>query len=65
MGETFEYTTSLWQRSQSSYASTIPSEILAIKGAPTGEDAGVKWSIDEETGAVQVRFVEEAEDGNE
>lgn len=62
MGEPFEYTTKLWQRSQSSYASTIPSEILAIKGAPTGEDVRVKWSINSETGAVEVRFVEESED---
>jgi hypothetical protein len=63
MVEKFEYTTKLWQRSQSSYASTIPSEILAIKGAPTGDDARVKWSINDETGAVEVRFVEESEDG--
>jgi len=42
--------------------STIPSEILAIKGAPTGEGARVKWSINDETGAVEVRFVEEDED---
>jgi len=62
MGEKFEYTTKLWQRSQSSYASTIPSEILAIKGAPTGDDARVKWSINDETGAVEVRFVEEPDD---
>ena len=41
----------MWQRSQSSYASTIPSEILAIKGALTGDDARLKWSINDETGA--------------
>lgn len=62
MGEKFEYTTSLWQRSQSSYASTIPSEILAIKGAPTGDDAQVKWSLNEDNGAVEVRFVEASDD---
>lgn len=62
MGGSFEYTTKLWQRSQASYASTIPSEILAIKGAPTSEGARVKWSINDETGAVEVRFVEEADD---
>lgn len=59
MPDSFEYTTKLWQRSQSSYASTIPSEILAIKGAPTGDNARVKWSINDETGAVEVRFVED------
>lgn len=62
MAESFEFTTKLWQRSQSSYASTIPSEILAIKGAPTGDDARVKWSIDQETGDVIVRFVRERDD---
>jgi len=65
MDDQFEYTTKLWQRSQSSYASTIPSEILAIKGAPTGEDARVKWSINDKTGAVEVRFVEEGEDAGQ
>lgn len=64
MAEKFGYTTKLWQRSQSSYASTIPSEILAIKGAPTGDDARVKWSINDETGAVEIRFVEGSEDDN-
>lgn len=62
MAEKFEYTTKLWQRSQSSFASTIPSEILAIKSVPTGEDVRVKWSLNEETGAVEVRFVEEPND---
>lgn len=56
MAETFQFTTSLWQRSQSSYASTIPKEILAIKGAPTDEDAVVRWSINQETGNVEVEF---------
>jgi len=65
MGETFDFTTKLWQRSQNSYASTIPQEILAIKGAPTGDDARVKWSIDRETGNVEVEFVEENGDGGE
>ena len=62
MPETFEFTTSLWQRSQSSYASTIPAEILAIKGAPTGEDAVVRWSVNPDTGAVEVRFDTENDD---
>lgn len=62
MSNQFEFTTKLWQRSQSSYASTIPQEILAIKGAPTGDDVRVKWSINPETGAVEVRFVEETDD---
>jgi hypothetical protein len=56
MTETFGFTTKLWQRSQNSYASTIPKEILAIKGAPTGEGAQVEWSINQETGKVEVEF---------
>lgn len=62
MVDEFEYTTKLWQRSQASYASTIPSEILAIKSAPVGEDARVNWSINDETGAVEVEFDTEDED---
>ncbi|WP_128478074.1 hypothetical protein [Halorussus pelagicus] len=62
MTDEFEYTTKPWQRSQSSWATTIPSEILAIKSAPTGDNARVKWSINEDTGAVEVRFVEESSD---
>lgn len=62
MVEKFDFTTKLWQRSQNSYASTIPREILAIKGAPTGDDARVKWSINPETGKVEVEFVEEGDE---
>lgn len=52
----FNFTTKLWKRSQNSYASTIPQNILAVKGAPTGDDAVVHWSINPETGVVEVRF---------
>lgn len=62
MSENFEYTTKIWQRSQNSYASTIPQQILAIKGAPVGDDAYVSWSINPETGNVEVEFVEKEED---
>jgi hypothetical protein len=61
MVDEFEYTTKPWQRSPSSWATTIPSEILAIKSAPTGDDARVKWSINEEKGTVEVQFVEESD----
>lgn len=56
MAETFDFTTKLWQRGQNSHASTIPQEILAIKGAPTGDGAIVRWSINPETGTVEVEF---------
>lgn len=62
MPQNFEFTTKLWQRSQSSYASTIPREILAIKDAPVGEGAKVHWSINSETGVVEVRFSVEDDD---
>jgi hypothetical protein len=61
---TFQFTTKLWKRSQNSYASTIPQNILAIKGAPIGEDSVVHWSINPETGVVEVRFGTE-EDGDD
>jgi hypothetical protein len=56
MGDQMEFTTQLWQRSQNSHASTIPQPILAIKGAPVGDDAVVRWSINPETGKVEVEF---------
>lgn len=61
----FSYKTKLWKRSKNSYASTIPREILAIKNAPVGKNAIVEWSINEETGTVEVRFeTTEDEDGD-
>ena len=51
-----EFTTKLWQRSQNSYASTVPREILAIKGAPVDTNSVVRWSINPETGKVEVEF---------
>lgn len=62
----FEFTTKPWQRSAHSWASTIPNQILAIKGAPTGsDDFRAKWSINPESGVVEVRFVEEGGDDDE
>lgn len=62
MGDEFEFTTQLWQRSKSSFASTIPQPILAIKGAPTGDDAVVNWRINPDTGAVELEFDTEDDD---
>lgn len=56
MAESFSFRTKLWQRSPNSHASTIPKEILAIKNAPTGDDAQVEWSINPDTGKVEVEF---------
>lgn len=66
MSESFEFTTKLWQRSQNSYASTIPREVLAITNAPTGDDAVVKWTIstDPDSGTdAEVEFTVETENG--
>lgn len=58
MGEpTFNYTTKLWKRSQNSHATTVPKQILAIKGAPVS-NAQVEWEIDPESGDVVVQFTE-------
>ena len=58
-GEKIGFETKLWQRSQNSHASTIPSEILAIKGVPKDEDVTVRWEINPETGRVEVTFKHE------
>jgi len=60
MTNQLEYTTKLWQRSQSSYATTIPREILTIKGVNV-DDSVVNWSIDETTGDVIARFTQQEE----
>lgn len=67
MAESIEFTTKLWKRSQNSYASTIPREVLAITNAPTDDNARVKWSIstDPDSDAdVEVRFTLESEEGD-
>jgi hypothetical protein len=55
----------LWQRSQNSYATTIPREILAIKDVPVNSDVQVEWSINPETGTVEVEFTEKENTGDE
>jgi hypothetical protein len=57
---TISFTTLLWKRSEASFATTIPKEILAIKGVDTDADVEVNWSINQDTGAVEASF-EEAE----
>lgn len=58
MAETdrFTFTTSLWKRSQNSYASTIPQSVLALSSAPTGDDAVVRWRVESDTGRIYVEF---------
>lgn len=61
-----KFTTKLWQRSQNSYATTVPQNILAIKDVPVEEgDVNVDWSINEETGTVEVEFTEADSGGDE
>ena len=62
MGEKMSFTTKLWKRSGNSHASTIPREILAIKSAPVGEGAIVRWSINPDSGKVEVEFEEGDDD---
>lgn len=59
MSDRIQFSTKLWQRSQNSHASTIPKEILAIKGVSLEGDTEVKWSINPDTGKVEVEFDEE------
>lgn len=50
------YTTKAWPRGQSSVASTVPKQIRAIKGAGDPESLVLHWSINPETGTVEVKF---------
>ncbi|MFC7238910.1 hypothetical protein ACFQS4_11855 [Saliphagus sp. GCM10025317] len=52
------YKTKAWPRGQSSVASTIPKQIRMIKGAPPAEDLELRWSINPNTGVVEVEFHE-------
>lgn len=61
MANRIQFTTKIWQRSQNSHASTIPKEILAIKGAEVGDGAVAKWSINPDSGKVEVDFDVEEE----
>jgi 23S rRNA maturation-related 3'-5' exoribonuclease YhaM len=56
----FHFTTKLWQRSQNSYATTIPKEVLAIRGVTT-DNAQVEWHINQETGSLEVEFTQVGE----
>lgn len=52
------YKTKAWPRGQSSVASTVPKQIRMIKGAPPAENLELRWSINPNTGAVEVEFHE-------
>jgi hypothetical protein len=56
------YTTKAWPRGQSSVASTVPKQIRAIKGAPPADEMELHWSINPDTGAVEVEFVRRDEE---
>ena len=58
------YKTKAWPRGQSSVASTVPKQIRMIKGAPPAENLELRWSINPDTGAVEVEF-HEREDNEE
>lgn len=58
---TFTFTTKLWKRSQNSYATTIPQQILLLKNAPT-ENGEVVWSVNPDTGKVELSFKERDND---
>jgi hypothetical protein len=56
------YKTKAWPRGQSSVASTVPKQIRKIKGAPPAAELELHWSINPETGKVEVEFEERDED---
>lgn len=55
MTDTFDFKTKLWQRSQRSYGTTVPQQILLLKDVPT-ENTFVHWSVESDTGRVYVEF---------
>ena len=59
------YTTKAWPRGQSSVASTVPKQIRMIKGAPPAENLELRWSINPDTGVVEVEFHERDEEDGE
>lgn len=56
------YSTKAWPRGQNSVASTVPKQIRMIKRAPPADEMELHWSINPDTGAVEVEFVERDED---
>lgn len=60
-GPTPTYDTKLWPRGKGSHATTVPKQILMIRGiSPDGAEA--QWTINEETGKVEVEFEEDVYD---
>lgn len=57
----FTYNTNLWKNGENSFATTVPQDILALRGAPV-ENAEVEWSINQETGNVVAEFKERDRD---
>lgn len=56
MPDELTFTTKLWQRSQSSHATTVPQAILAARGIPVNQNVEVNWRIDQETRNIIVDF---------
>lgn len=59
------YKTKAWPRGQSSVASTVPKQIRMIKDAPPAEDLELRWSINPDTGTVEVAFHKREEDSED
>lgn len=59
---TISQTTRLWPRSENSYATTVPLPILMARGVDVDEDVDVTWSVNTDTGAVEVEFEEVGDD---
>jgi hypothetical protein len=56
MSENFRFSTKIWRRGRNSFATTIPQNILAIKSVPVEKGATVDWSINPDTGKVELEF---------
>lgn len=58
MSDELTYRTKLWKRSQTSWGTTVPRELLSVRGVPIEGDDRVEavWKIDSSTGDIVVRF---------
>lgn len=63
MNDQINFRTKLWQRSQNSYASTIPKPLLMMRGVGVNDEIEVVWTVNED-GEIIVEFeaVEDAGD---
>lgn len=64
MNDEINFRTKLWQRSQNSYASTVPKPLLMMRGVGVNDEIEVVWTVNEDGGIV-VEFEQEAKEAGD